>query len=92
MPLFIVGPACAPSSADLLGFTHVTFQGSEAYERMVVERKRGFDDPAWSVYTMYFQRGGEWWYVRYGLADECTELPPMVRQYIETFRWDGTGG
>ncbi len=66
--LLIVQPGRTPGSGDVSAFTKTTFLGSDAYERMLVERKDTFDDPAWSQYAMYFQHGGEWWYVRYGLA------------------------
>lgn len=76
------------SRVDLSTFTATTFQGSAAYERMVVESKDTFDDPPWSRYTMYFQHEGDWWVVNYGFARECTEVPEMVLRYINTIRWD----
>jgi hypothetical protein len=76
-------------SQDLLDFTATEFQGSRAYERMVVEREAVFlDKPAWSQYRTYFQHGGQWWYARYGIARECSTVPAMVRRYINTFHWD----
>ncbi len=75
-------------AVDLAAFNAITFQGSQAYERMIVEREDTFDDPAWSRYTMYFQHDGQWWVVEYGVARECEALPPMVRTYINTILWD----
>ena len=48
-----------------------------------------FSQTAWSRYTAYFQHGGQRWEAGCDLAHISTELPPMIRQYIETFRWDG---
>ena len=76
------------SFADLSRFNAITFQGSQAYERMVVEREDTFDDPAWSRYTMYFQHEEQWWVVEYGIARECDALPDMIRRYIDTIRWE----
>lgn len=51
-------------------------------------REGTFDDPARSVYTLYFQHGGQWWIAEYGLARRCTDVPPMIRLYLDTFRCD----
>lgn len=92
-----VSPVADGSSPELpdvatrreeLGFTPTTFQGSPAYEKMSVERKSGFDDPAWSLYILECQVGTRRLIVKYGVALECETLPPMVRSYIETIRWD----
>ena len=76
------------SFVDLSGFNATTFHGAQAYERMVVERQDTFDDPAWSRYTMYFLHREQWWVVEYGIALECDTLPDMIRQYIDTIRWE----
>jgi len=86
--LISVEPLGDIASQDLSAFAATTFQGSQAYERMVVEREDTFDDPAWSRYTMYCQHDGRWWTVTYGLAQECEVLPSIVRQYINTIRWE----
>lgn len=95
--LLIVSPVAGESSAEppdlaarreQLGFTPTTFQGSPAYEKMSVERKGSFDDPAWSLYILECQVGTRRLVVKYGVALECKTLPPMVRRYIETIRWD----
>jgi len=86
--LLQIQPLRDVSIADLSRFNAIIFQGSQAYERMVVERQDTFDDPAWSRYTMYFQRGEQWWVVEYGIALECDALPDMIRRYIDTIRWE----
>ena len=63
------------------------FQGGEAYEGMRVVRPWSFDDGAWSEYTLDFRRGGHWYEVRYGIAEERQSLPPIVRRYLDTLRW-----
>jgi hypothetical protein len=76
-------------SQDLSDFAATELQGSRAYERMVVEREPVFmDKPAWSQYRAYFRHGGQWWCARYGIAREFRTVPAMVRQYLNTFRWD----
>jgi hypothetical protein len=64
------------------------FLGQEAFERMSVVRKDSFDDPAWSEYILYARHGERWYEVRYGIAEERTELPGMIRRYLNTLRWD----
>ncbi len=64
------------------------FRGRPAWERMELVRKGTFDDPPLSTYTLYFQRHEEWWVASYFLAESLTEVPPMVRRYIETLQWE----
>jgi hypothetical protein len=73
---------------DLKAMKATKFQGAPAFERMHVVRHDTFDDPPWSEYELRFDRGGRWWSVTYGFKRETTELPPVIRQYIETLRWD----
>jgi hypothetical protein len=73
---------------DLSEMQPVQFQGAPAFERMRVVRHNTFDDPPRSEYELHFDRGGRWWSVTYSLQREATELPPMIRQYIETLRWE----
>lgn len=75
-----------PSGLDDL--RRADFLGHEAYEGMRVVRPWTFDDGAWSEYTLYLRRGEDWYVVRYGIAEERTELPGVVRQYLDTLRWD----
>ena len=70
------------------GLAPVSFQGQPAYEKMIVERHDTFDDPAMSRYTLQFQRDGRSYFVHYGIAEERTELPPMVRRYLETLAFE----
>jgi hypothetical protein len=72
---------------DLKAMRVVKFLGQEAYETMSVVREDSFDDPAWSEYRMYFQHEGRWYEIEYGVAEERTELPPIVRSYLNTLRW-----
>ncbi|QGQ21256.1 hypothetical protein F1728_00420 [Gimesia benthica] len=69
------------------GFKKVTFQGFRAYERMVVMREYLFDDPAISDYDLYVDRDGEGWHVNYSLSTTMTELPEIMREYINTIRF-----
>jgi hypothetical protein len=72
----------------LEGLRRTTFLAQEAYERMRVVRSWTFDDGAWSEYTLYFRHDEDWYEVKYGIAEERTSLPGMVRQYINTLHWD----
>ena len=74
---------------DLEHFSPTTFQGQEAYEGMRVVRPWSFDDGAWSEYTLFLAHDGDWYEVRYGIAEERTVLPSKVSQYLNTLRWDG---
>ena len=73
---------------DTAGWSSVLFQGQPAKERMVVEREYTLDDGALSCYSLWFQRSGRTYLVKYGLAEERTELPAMVRKYLETMTFD----
>src|SRR4051794_38394481 len=73
---------------DIQGMRVVRFLGQEAFERMGVVRNGGFDDPAWSEYILYARHGEQWYEVRYGIAEERTELPGMIRRFLNTLRWD----
>jgi hypothetical protein len=64
------------------------FLGEAAYEGMEVVRPWTFDDGAWSEYTLYARRGADWYEIRYGIAEERTTLPAMVRRYLNTLRLD----
>lgn len=66
----------------------VEYLGQTAYEKMSVVRKDTFDDPAWSEYILFVRHGGSWYMVTYGIAEERTELPDVVRRYLDTLRWD----
>jgi hypothetical protein len=72
----------------LEGMRKTRFLGQEAYHDMQVVRRDTFDDPAWSEYTLYFRRGEDWYEIRYGIAEERTELPPMILRYLNTLRFD----
>lgn len=76
-----------PDRNDLEQFKCVKFQGFPAYERMVVVRKDSFDDPARSDYELYINRHGEWWNVHFLISEEMTELPAMMRKYINMIRF-----
>jgi hypothetical protein len=70
------------------GWQEANFLGQKGYETMEVVRKWTLDDAAWSQYTLQFPHGKNWYELKYGIAEERTALPPMVRQYINTFRWE----
>jgi hypothetical protein len=72
----------------LEGLQAVGPAGQEAYEGMRVVRRWTFDDGAWSEYDLYLRHGEDWYVVRYGIAEERTILPEMVRRYIGTLRWE----
>ncbi len=74
--------------ADWESFGRVSFQQQEAYERMKIVRKSTFDDPPWSEYDMFIHHEDNWYHVRYGIAEARTMLPPEVRQYVSTLRWE----
>jgi hypothetical protein len=76
------------SASGLEGYQKVNFSGLEAHEMMAVTRQWTLDDGAWSEYDLYLRHGGNWYHVTYGLAAERTTLPPMIRRYIGTLRWD----
>jgi hypothetical protein len=65
----------------------VEFQGREAYEQMTIVRAWSLDDGAFSEYRMYFLRGDDWYEIKYGIAEERTVLPAIIRQYLETLQW-----
>ncbi|QDV16266.1 hypothetical protein Pan153_08930 [Gimesia panareensis] len=69
------------------GYKKVTFQGFPAYERIVVTRKYLFDDPPISDYDLYIDRDGEGWHVNFSLLTSMTELPEIMREYINTIRF-----
>ena len=75
-----------PSERESLDRT--IFQGQEAFEGMKIIRKDTFDDPPWSEYQLFLHHGEDWYSVRYGIAEERTTLPDMVRRYINTLRWE----
>lgn len=76
-----------PDRNDLEQFKCVKFQEFPAYERMVIVRKDSFDDPARSDYELYINRHGEWWNVHFLISEEMTELPAMMRKYINMIRF-----
>jgi hypothetical protein len=67
------------------GWQKADFLGQKGYETMGVVRKWTFDDGAWSVYTLQFPHGKNWYELKYGIAEERTALPPIMRQYINIF-------
>ena len=73
---------------DLEHLRPTSFQGQEAYEGMRVVRPWTFDDGAWSEYMLFLAHDGDWYEVRYGIAEERTVLPSKVSQYLNTLRWD----
>jgi hypothetical protein len=75
-----------PPDIESLGKT--SFLGQSAYEVMQVNRPWTFDDGAWSEYTLYLTHDGYWYEIRYGIAEERTQLPGEVRQYLNTLRWE----
>ena len=95
-------PALRPSIQALIVVTHLghhqpedlgllrptSFQGQEAYEGMRVVRRWTFDDGAWSEYTLYLPHDGDWYEIRYGIAEERTVLTSKIGQYLNTLRWD----
>lgn len=73
---------------DVTGFKQTQFQSYPAFERMVAdERTRGASDRRYSTYDLYVDRDGEWWSIRFDIADVLTELPPEIRSYIDTVRF-----
>jgi len=78
-----------PPDLERLGKT--SFLGQSAYEGMQVNRTWTFDDGAWSEYTLYLTHDGDWYEIRYGIAEERTQLPGEVRQYLNTLRWEEAG-
>ena len=83
----ILGNQSAPDKEELLDYTKLEIQGFPAYEKMVIEQKYSFDDGAWSIYELYIDRDDVWWHVSFSVAKEMTELPPMMREYINTIRF-----
>lgn len=71
---------------ELERLARTVFLGHEAYEGMRVVRKWTFDDGAWSECMLCVAHDGDWYEVRYGIAEERTALPEVVRQYINTLR------
>lgn len=76
-----------PEQEELSKSQQVQFQGFPAFERMVIVRKDSFDDPARSNYELYINRHGEWWNVHFLISEEMTELPAMMRKYINMIRF-----
>lgn len=67
----------------------VRFRGAPAVERMDVVREGTFDEPANAEYRLHVEVKGQWYTVRYFIAERRTELPEMVRAYLETVRLPG---
>lgn len=84
---FEIYPFSGDVSEEVRSFRQVTFQGLEAYEHCDVELKSSFEDPARSNYTLVVLRGTERLRVTYMLAQEMTEPPEIIRQYINTIHW-----
>ncbi|HEX8201723.1 MAG TPA: hypothetical protein VF590_14670 [Isosphaeraceae bacterium] len=77
-----------PSGLD--AYQKTLFQGQEAYEAIQVNRRWTTcpDDPASSRYTLFFKHQDRWFSIDYLVQDELTVLPGIVRQYLNTLRWD----
>lgn len=75
-----------PSGLESLRQT--TSFGQEAYEGMKVVRSWTIDDGAWSEYELFLRHGADWYLVTYGIAEERTTLPDMIREYINTLSWE----
>ena len=73
---------------DLARLGQTSFLGQSAYEGMEVIRPWTFDDGASSEYTLYLTHDGDWYEIRYRIAEERTQLPGEVRQYLNTLRWE----
>lgn len=69
------------------GFQQIEFQGFRAYEKMDVTREYLFDDPAISEYDLYIDRDGEGWHIHLFVSTTMTELPEMMREYLNTIRF-----
>jgi hypothetical protein len=71
---------------DVTGFTLLQFQSYPAYERMHVYPDN--NSPTNSLYELYVDRNGEWWMISFLITDErMAELPPEIRQYIDTVQF-----
>jgi hypothetical protein len=55
---------------------------------MVVERRGTFDDPPWSKYELLVNRNGRFYAIQYGLNQERTKLPAIMREYLETLAFE----
>jgi hypothetical protein len=73
---------------QLEGLRKTRFLGHEAYEKMEVLRPWTFDDGAWSKYTLWFRRGGDWYEIEYDTSEERTTVPPVIQRYLNTLRFD----
>ena len=69
----------------LAEYRKTEFQGQPACFK--IETGPGtFDDPPGFHYSLYFERSSRWYHMGYvGLLHQ-EELPPMVQQYLDTFR------
>lgn len=76
-----------PDQKKLKEIKQIRFQGYPAYERMINTRKEALDNPYISAYDLYVDRDGEWWHVEYWLSDTLTELPEIMREYINAIRF-----
>jgi hypothetical protein len=85
----LIAPIGGRRPEEVEGLAKTSFQGQEAFEGMEVIRHDTFDDPPWSEYRLIFRRGEDWYLVQYGIAEERTTLPDMVRRYIDTLSWEG---
>jgi hypothetical protein len=74
--------------ADLKRLEQTSFLGRSAHEGMQIVRPWTFDDGALSEYTLYVTHGGDWYEIRYSIAEERTQLPGEVRRYLNTLRWE----
>lgn len=86
--MIVVTPLGSHRPEHLERLRPTSFQGREAFEEMRMVRPWTFDDGAWSEYTLSVSHDGDWYEVRYGIAEERTRLPGEVRRYLDTLRWD----
>ena len=86
--MIVVSWAGRDRPTDIEDFQRTTFRGQKAYEVMRIMRRWTFDDGAFSEYTLYVRHADDWYKVRYGIAEERTTLPDIIRQYISTLQWD----
>lgn len=86
--MIVVTPLGRGRPTGLENLRRTEFLGQEAYEGMRVVRAWSFDDGAWSEYTLDTRQGEDWYEIRYGIEEERTSLPEVIRRYLGTLRWE----
>ena len=71
---------------DLSGYRQTVFQGLPAYERVSTQPGEFLERAPHFHYALMFRRAGAWFELHDSLSGDLKSLPPIIRQYFNTFR------